>query len=355
MSGAQLRHGASGQHLLSGRLRVALDLLHGLVAGDRHDLEFGAAEFGQPRGRRLAQAVRGAVRQARLVAPAPEAVAEAVVGEGPPLFGHEKRGRAGQRRVDDVLERGNDRQLKGDWPPGAVLLLREPQPAVLHMLLAEADDVGAALARIEEQRKGKARFASDRVLRLKLQNFFDRPGVKAAFLGEQVRHRHRRIGFGVSIFDREFVDLAKRLDHVVGAAWLVGFVVPPLSHVFGVERLRREIAADLADSIENFSPDILGARMQLPEIRRAIIFVAKPPERAGGLRLDFLRRQLFGRRISICRLLIGDPELLRPDGAGQSHLSLTPLSEIKADVAVPIGVLHHIFNSDFQIARRPMG
>jgi len=56
---------------------------------------------------------------------------------------------------------------------------------------------------------------------------------------------------------RRIDDLPERLDHVVGAARLVSFVVTPLSNVFGVERCGRQIAADLANSIENFPPDIL--------------------------------------------------------------------------------------------------
>jgi hypothetical protein len=122
-----------------------------------------------------------------------------------------------------------------------------------------------------------------------LRNLFDRPRVEAAFLRKKVRHCRRWIFRGVAIFDRKFVDLTERFDHVVGPAGLLRFVIAPLADMSGVELCRGKMSSDLANAVENAAPDVLCARMELSEFRRAIVLVAQPAERAGGFRLDLLR------------------------------------------------------------------
>ena len=56
------------------------------------------------------------------------------------------------------------------------------QPAVTDVLLPKPDNIGSPLRGVEQERKGKPGLGADRVFRLELLDFLDRPGVEASGL-----------------------------------------------------------------------------------------------------------------------------------------------------------------------------
>ena len=75
-SGLQFLHCRGRQNPALCALRIDRYLPFALMAGYRHDLSIGTAEFGEPRAHYLAQAVRRALRQFGLIAPITKLPAE---------------------------------------------------------------------------------------------------------------------------------------------------------------------------------------------------------------------------------------------------------------------------------------
>ncbi len=82
---------AVGKTYTVSRAGVSLHFLKRLVAGDRHNLASAGAALGQPCGDRLTQTVRGAMREACLIAPRPELVSKAIGRERLAEGRHEAR------------------------------------------------------------------------------------------------------------------------------------------------------------------------------------------------------------------------------------------------------------------------
>src|SRR5262245_49304407 len=92
---------------------------------------------------------------------------------------HEKCKVTASRIVYDSLQYRQDRQRQPLGLPVTPLVLRESELAPLPVLLAEPDDIGAALSGEQHESQCEPRFASDRVTRFKLLYFFRRPGMES--------------------------------------------------------------------------------------------------------------------------------------------------------------------------------
>lgn len=105
------------------------------MPGDGHDLLLTAPEFRQSGGGGLSQTVDTAVRQAGLVAPFAEPIAEAVRGERTPERRHKERQLPTRGCIDDGLELRDDRDSQVHRLSASVLLLGEDQPAAFAKLM----------------------------------------------------------------------------------------------------------------------------------------------------------------------------------------------------------------------------
>lgn len=149
------------------------------MAGDRHDLMRGRAAFGEPRSCRLAQAVRGAMRQVCLTAPVLELVTKAVRRVRLAEFSHEVRQVLRRCRIEAALQIMVHRNIDIDWVAMLVLGLPVAQPPAADMLRAEAHDIFAAARGIEKKIKREPRLRPDRVFTLVPLDFFQFPRVMA--------------------------------------------------------------------------------------------------------------------------------------------------------------------------------
>ena len=136
-----------------------------------HDLLLRRPFFRKPRSRRLAKPVSAAMRrQVRLVALLPEPVSEPGRRKTPFEFSHQERQLATRRSVDALLQLRVNRQLQRYRLALAALELSELQPAVVDVLLAEQDNVAAALAGVEQQVERQAGSGAKRVAFFELRD-----------------------------------------------------------------------------------------------------------------------------------------------------------------------------------------
>src|SRR5271167_2824913 len=107
-----------------------------------------------------------APRQACLVAPLSEGLAEVFPAVWLAALGHQERQMVAGRRLDDGGERGMHRQDERN----ASLLLGDVKLAVANVLAAHADYVTAALHGIAAERKRQPRLGANGMVRLVLRN-----------------------------------------------------------------------------------------------------------------------------------------------------------------------------------------
>src|SRR6266446_6247524 len=140
--------------------RVEHGLLAGLPSEDRHELSLARSSLGRDGGASLAQAVSRTVGEPRLIASDAEPISKARARERLAELRYEPRQVSARCRGDDFIELRQQRDHKGNGLAFLVFALGEgkPAPAVnrpqvrwnvlgfADMLLAECDDIGAALS-----------------------------------------------------------------------------------------------------------------------------------------------------------------------------------------------------------------
>ena len=148
------------------------------MAGNGHDFEFRATEFGQACSRCLAKAMNRTVFEPSFFDPFVEPVSETVRGKRLAKARNKKCQVAGRGCVKDVLERWNNRKLHMNRLPLSIFLLREDKPPISNMLSAESDQVSTSLPCVKSKRERKPRCRADRVPFLESLDFSERPAMK---------------------------------------------------------------------------------------------------------------------------------------------------------------------------------
>src|SRR5580704_7735420 len=145
------------------------------------------------RGTGLSQAVRSAIRWPGLIAPIAEFVADAGIRKCAAKVVNQERQFATRGDVDYALQGWQNRQLQSLRFAVATFPLREYELAALHVLLAESNDITAALPGEHQERKRKSGFGADRMPLLELLHILDRPGVEAGRSSLKILHVAGRV------------------------------------------------------------------------------------------------------------------------------------------------------------------
>ncbi|MFT0862282.1 hypothetical protein VRZ77_19645 [Ancylobacter sp. G4_0304] len=211
-----------------------------LPSEDGAQLGGARAALGEDRRGRLAQAMRGAMRQASLVTPVAKAVAKALLGVAPAVRGDNEGLIACRRRADDSLQLRPNRDLNAHGVPPPILVLHEVEVAADHVLRPERVDIPSPAASVQHESQRQAGRRPDRMNRLELANFIDRPGMEALAPDIDLGNAGRRVAAHKLLLHRPGEEGLEVLHQLVGRAGCVAPLVPALFDILGTKGAERQ-------------------------------------------------------------------------------------------------------------------